>query len=141
MGILRRKKVEDTKDEDVRVVSISGDSDTVTSAKKMEKKAVDKKVSSTEFARAVLISPIITEKSATLASEGKYVFQIKPDAGRIEVKQAIFEVYGVRPVSVNIQRYRRDSVRFQRRLGKQKAWKKAIVTVPKGKTIDVYEGV
>lgn len=89
----------------------------------------------------VIISPLVTEKSAGMAQAGQYVFEIAPSANRIQVRSAIKAMYGITPARVNIQNYRGKRVRFGRRLGTRKAWKKAIVTLPKGKTIDVYEGV
>lgn len=89
----------------------------------------------------ILICPLVTEKSATLASVGHYVFEINPRANRLQVAQAFKAVYGVVPVKVQIQNIRRESVRFGRFRGKQKSWKKAIVCLPKGKTINVHEGI
>ena len=91
--------------------------------------------------RNIIVRPLVTEKAARLASVGKYVFEVVKDAGRVEVQQSIAQIYGVRPVAVNIQNYRGKRVRFGRRFGQRKAWKKAIVTLPKGEKIDVYEGV
>jgi large subunit ribosomal protein L23 len=89
----------------------------------------------------VLIRPVVTEKSAVLASFGQYVFMVNPDANRVRVGQAVKAVYGIQPSDVRIQNVRSEPVRFGRVYGKQKVWKKAIVTLPKGKTIDVYQGV
>jgi large subunit ribosomal protein L23 len=89
----------------------------------------------------ILLRPLVTEKSATLASAGQYVFEIKPSAGRSQVAAAVTAIYGVKPKKVQIQNLRREPVRFGRRRGYQKAWKKAIVCLPKGKTISVHEGV
>lgn len=89
----------------------------------------------------IIVRPLVTEKAAELADSGKYVFVVKKDANRIEVRNAVKAVYGVLPIKINIQRVRGDVVRFGRTRGKQKGWKKAIVTLPKDKKINVYEGV
>ncbi len=89
----------------------------------------------------VVIRPVITEKSAHLAAENKYVFEISTDATRIDVKRAMKAMYGIAPTKVNMRNVTGKHVRFGRRQGKRKDWKKAIVTLPAGKTIDVYEGV
>lgn len=89
----------------------------------------------------ILLRPLVTEKSATLTSAGQYVFEVKTSANRIQVAEAIKAVYGVKPLKVQIQNLRREPVRFGRHRGKQKARKKAIVCLPKGKTISVHEGV
>lgn len=90
---------------------------------------------------SVLVRPLVTEKSAVLASMGQYVFVVKNEANRVAVGQAVKALYGIQPISVRIQNVRSKTVRFGRRTGKRKAWKKAIVALPKGKTIDVYAGV
>lgn len=88
-----------------------------------------------------LIRPLVTEKAAVLASMGQYVFLVHPYANRVAVGRAVKTMYGVQPTGVRIQNVRAKSVRFGRRLGKRKAWKKAIVSLPKGTSIDVYAGV
>lgn len=89
----------------------------------------------------LIVRPIVSEKSARLATEGTYVFEVATSANRVEVGQAIFQMYGVRPTKVNILVQRGNQVRSGRRLGVQKRRKRALVTLPKGKKIDVYEGV
>ncbi|MFA6131860.1 MAG: 50S ribosomal protein L23 [Patescibacteria group bacterium] len=111
----------------------------VKAAKEKTAKTSKKEISET-LAR-VLIRPLVTEKSATQTSFGQYVFEINPKSDRREVAAAVFALYGVKPTSVGILNMRREPVRFGRHRGMQKAWKKAIVRLPKGKTINVHEGV
>jgi large subunit ribosomal protein L23 len=89
----------------------------------------------------IILRPIVTEKAAHLAAEGQYVFAIAPHATKVQVKNAIRIMYGMTPISVNMQVVEGKAVRFGRSLGKRKNWKKAIVTLPEGKKIEVYEGV
>lgn len=89
----------------------------------------------------VILRPLVTEKAAIIAHAGQYSFLVAPNANRVAVRSAIKAMYGVIPESVNIQRVRGKFVRFGRAMGQRSDWKKAIVTLPKGKTIDVYEGV
>lgn len=89
----------------------------------------------------ILVKPLVTEKAAVMASHGQYSFRVAMDANRVQVKQAVKALYGVLPVSVNIQRVRGKFVRFGGRGGMRQTWKKAIVTMPKGSSIDVYAGV
>lgn len=89
----------------------------------------------------VLIRPFVTEKSTYLASQGKYVFEVAGSANKIQIAQAITDLYGVTPVGVNVVRVRGKVVAYGRSLGKRKDIKKAIVTLPQGKTIEVFEGV
>ena len=89
----------------------------------------------------VITSPLVTEKAATIAHVGQYSFVVSMDATRVDVKNAVKAMYGVTPTKVNIMRVRGKVVRFGGREGMRSTWKKAIVTLPKGKTIDMYEGV
>lgn len=92
-------------------------------------------------ASTVILAPIVTEKAAHLASQAQYVFRVAIHANKIQVRDAIRMMYGVTPISVNMQKQDGKQVRFGRTRGVRKGTKKAIVTLPKGKTIEVYEGV
>jgi large subunit ribosomal protein L23 len=108
---------------------------------KVVKKKSAKIGSSSAVTTDVVIKPLVTEKTAVLASIGKYVFVVSGGANRVQVKIAIKEMFGVMPTFVNIQNVRGKRVRFGKRHGKRSDWKKAIVTLPKGQKINVYEGV
>ncbi len=88
-----------------------------------------------------LIKPLITEKAANLATENKYVFEVSVDSNKIEVAKSVEEVYGVKTINVNILNMEGKRKKQGRIIGKRKDWKKAIVTLKKGQTIDIYEGV
>jgi large subunit ribosomal protein L23 len=89
----------------------------------------------------VLVQPLITEKSAIRESFGTYTFMVALAATKLSVKQAVKDVYGVMPSDVRIMNVEGKRVRTGRNLGKRRDWKKAIVTLPKGKTIHIHEGV
>jgi len=89
----------------------------------------------------VLIKPLVTEKAASLGMHNKYVFAVSPKANKIEISKAIEEVYGIKPIGVNIINSEGKVIRSGRISGKRKDWKKAIVALPEGKTIKIYEGV
>ena len=91
----------------------------------------------TRHAHRVLLRPVLTEKSTRLQASGQYVFAVSPTVSKIEVRDAVFAVYGVRPTHVTTRTVAGKAVRFGRTQGKQKGWKKAIVTLPAGKTIDI----
>lgn len=116
-----------------------------TSAKKDDKKsgkiAKGKPERIFRDAYKVIVRPLITEKAANLGSENKYVFAVNINANKIEIAKAVNEVYGIKPVRVNIISVKGKKVRYGRIIGQRKNWKKAVVTLPKGKTIKVYEGV
>jgi large subunit ribosomal protein L23 len=89
----------------------------------------------------ILIKPLITEKVSTLGVLNKYVFAVARGANKIEVAKAVKEIYGIKPVGVNIINELGKKARYGRVSGKRKNWKKAIVTLPAGQTIKIYEGV
>lgn len=89
----------------------------------------------------ILIKPLITEKASILGSQNKYFFEVDKNSNKVEVAKAIKSVYGVMPEKVNIVSVGGKKVRTGRVAGKKKDWKKAIVTLPEGKSIKIYEGV
>ena len=106
--------------------------------KKVEVKAdVVKQKESTGNAYRVLLAPIVTEKSALLAKSSQYIFLVAATANKMEVRNAVQSVYGIRPIDVNMVSLPGKVVRFGRNTGRQVKRKKAIVTLPIGKTIDV----
>lgn len=112
----------------------------------VQEKATDRKKEPTKKERAgayssVLIQAHVTEKSTHGAAHSHYVFDVTPDANKTEVKKAVCAFTGITPVSVNIMRVKGKRVRFGKVRGVRKDTKKAIVTLPKGKTISLYEGV
>src|SRR3989339_899848 len=118
-----------------------------TAAKKTGKKPAGKPVADkTNIAKAakyaeILLAPHITEKSTHFTKENKYVFKIHPQANKIEIAKAIFAIYNIKPTKLNIITSQGKSTHFGRIKGKRKNWKKAIVTLPTGKTLDIYEGI
>jgi len=110
-------------------------------AAQTEAKTEVKKEASESSAYRVLIRPLLTEKGSHLGIENKYLFEVGYDTNKIEVAKAIEAVYGVKPTKVNIIKLAGKIVRRGRYEGRRKNWKKAIVTLPKGKTIQIYEGI
>lgn len=89
----------------------------------------------------VIVKPLITEKVSGLGVLNKYVFAVAKDTNKIEIAKAIKEIYGIKPTAVNIVRMIGKKARYGRISGKRKDWKKAIITLPEGKVIKIYEGV
>lgn len=110
---------------------------------KVTKDGVKTKIAVRRHSQAyrILVRPIITEKGTGLAALGKYLFEVEYKANKIEIAKAIHELYGIKPVKVNIVRMEGKVKTRGRIVGKRKDWKKAVVTLPAGKTINVYEGV
>jgi len=95
----------------------------------------------TKEAYRFLQSAVVTEKATNLAGISKYAFRVSNDANKIEVAKAIYHVYGVKPLAINMICMRGKNVRHGRTSGKTKNWKKAIVTLKPGEKIEIYEGV
>ncbi len=91
----------------------------------------------------VLLRPIVTEKSMTKTNEGKYTFEVRRDATKQEIAEAVAEAFKVDVVDVNTIAVRGKTRRLGRRTGRTSDRKKAIVTVAKGQRIERYfvEGV
>lgn len=105
--------------------------------------ATGKKVAATKFdgAHRVLIRPLITEKAANFGVLNKYAFVVTGNSNKVEVAKAVLAVYGVKPVNVNIVCVKGKAVTRGRIKGRRSDLKKAIVTLKKGDTIQIYEGV
>jgi large subunit ribosomal protein L23 len=91
-------------------------------------------------ARDVLIAPIVSEKSYSLIDNHKYTFRIHKDAHRLQVRQAVEELFGVHVVSVNIAHVKSKPKRRGMATGRKPGWKKAIVQVREGETIEIFAG-
>jgi large subunit ribosomal protein L23 len=141
------KKSPSQADQSVKAVPVVKDDKSMkdlyaTTAVKTDKNAKNKGVISKHTrAYRVLVKPLITEKGTQLASLGKYLFVVENKTNKIEVAKAIEDLYGVKPLKVNMVLMEGKTKVRGRIIGKRKDWKKAIVTVPKGKTLDVYEGI
>ena len=88
-------------------------------------------------AKNVIIRPRITEKAANLSSDNVYVFEIRKEATKTEVANAIQALYKVKPVKVNVVNTcaRRVRLRRTRGFGKTASFRKAYVFLKKGDTI------
>ena len=89
----------------------------------------------------VLKRPVITEKSGYLSGNlHRYSFEVDRRANKHEIKQAVEEVFGVSVTAVNVMNVRGKTRRVGRQTGRTPDWKKAIVTVAPGDTIEIFEG-
>lgn len=85
----------------------------------------------------VLSTLLRTEKGVTLADGSKYLFAVRKDANKIQIKKAVEDVYKVKVADVNTQVVPGKSKRVRTQLGKTPEWKKAIVTLKQGHKIDL----
>ena len=92
-------------------------------------------------AREIVVRPLLTEKGAGLKdNQNQYLFQVDRRANKIEIKKAIEEIFEVHITSVRTIRMPGKKKRLGRFEGKRPDWKKAVVTVRKGETIELFEG-
>ena len=90
-------------------------------------------------ARDILIRAIITEKTTALMEEGKYTFRVPLNVTKIEIRQAVEQIFKVKVQAVNTMRYEGKVKRLGRTQGRRSDWKKAIVTLKPGETIELFE--
>lgn len=87
----------------------------------------------------VLKKPVLTEKSMTLsAEENKYTFDVDVNANKIEIKQAVEAMFGVKVESVNVMNVKPKKKRMGRYEGKTNRRRKAIVKLAKGESINYF---
>ena len=91
----------------------------------------------------IIIRPVITERSMAAVAEKKYVFEVAKTAGKIEIKKAVEEIFGVKVASVNTLNVPGKEKRMgAARPGMTRSWKKAYVQLTEdSKTIEVFEGM
>lgn len=94
-----------------------------------------------ERAYDVILRPVISEK-ATLGSEHNQVtFRVRMDATKPEIKSAVEKLFNVKVKAVNTLRVKGKVRRFRGRLGRTPDYKKAVVTLAEGQSIDVTTGI
>ena len=113
----------------------------VKETKEVEPKKHKVKLSDKSAAFKILVKPLVTEKSAVEESKNKYSFVVAKFANKNQIKIAIEEIYGVKPSQINVANIEGRRVRFGRTMGKRNDYKKAIITLPAGKSIDIHTGV
>lgn len=85
----------------------------------------------------VLLSPHISEKTAVDAEmKGRHTFRVAADATKLEVRQAVEKLFGVRVTSVQMLNQKGKIKRFGATIGKRSDWKKAIVRLADGDDLD-----
>ena len=88
----------------------------------------------------VLLAPVVSEKSYSLIEDGKYSFRIHPDAHKTQVRQAVEELFGVTVLGVNIIKVQPKPKRRGISKGTRPGWKKAVVQLQQGDTIEIFSG-
>lgn len=90
-------------------------------------------------ARDVIIRPVVSEKSYALIEENSYTFLVRPDANKIQIRQAVEEIWGVKVVAVNTIN-RKGKVKVNRLVrGKRANSRRAVVKLAEGDKIELFE--
>jgi len=91
----------------------------------------------------ILLRPIISEQSTEHVDLKKYVFEVRPDVNKIEIKKAVEDLFGVKVQKVTTLNMKGKTKRLGRHPeGKRKDWKKAVVKLTDAsKTIEFFEGL
>ena len=88
-----------------------------------------------------LIHPIITEKATSLSENNKVVFKVRDDASKKTIKKNIEKIFKVSVIKVNTITKKSKSKIIRGKIGYKKGYKKALVTLKKGQSIDLATGV
>lgn len=92
--------------------------------------------------RDIIIKPLVTKKLALLNKQNMYIFKVAPRANKIEIRKAVEKLYNVAVEAVNTLRCRgKTKTRYVKKRmiqGKTCSYKKAIISVRKGDSIDIY---
>ena len=86
----------------------------------------------------VIIRPVVTERSFDLMEQGKYTFEVARTAPKEEIRNAVEKLFGVHVVKVNTINVKPKTKRVRYQAGKTRQWKKAIVTIAAGESIELF---
>ncbi len=89
---------------------------------------------------AVLLAPVVSEKSYSLIEDRKYSFRVHPDAHKTQIRQAVEQAFDVKVERVNIVHVRPKPKRRGLIRGRRPGWKKAIVQLRVGDEIEIFQG-
>ena len=85
---------------------------------------------------SVLLGPIVSEKSTLASANNQYIFKVRPDSNKREVKAAVEELFGVTVQGVTTSNVKGKKKIYKGKTGQRVNWKKAVVKVSEGQMID-----
>jgi large subunit ribosomal protein L23 len=91
-------------------------------------------------ASQVLLAPVVSEKSYAASTLGNYTFKVHQDAHKTQIRQAVEEMFGVKVERVNVIKVQAKPKRRGTFRGTRPGWKKAVVQLRAGDTIEIFEG-
>ncbi|GJM54815.1 MULTISPECIES: 50S ribosomal protein L23 [Coriobacteriales] len=86
----------------------------------------------------VIIRPIVSERTFDQMGDNKYTFEVAGDAAKQEIASAVEQIFNVKVVKVNTMWVKPKNKRVRYAQGKTRRWKKAIVTLAEGDTIEIF---
>ena len=89
-------------------------------------------------AHEIIIRPIVSERSYSAMEENKYTFEVAKDAPKEEIRDAVEKIFNVHVVKVNTVNVKPKNKRVRFVQGKTRTWKKAIVTIAEGESIEIF---
>jgi large subunit ribosomal protein L23 len=100
-----------------------------------------KPVISKEKMYLTIVSPLVTEKATALSERNQVVFEVAIDATKPQIKAAVEGLFNVRVLAVNTLVVKGKTKRFRGREGRRSDWKKAMVRLAEGQSIDLTTGL
>jgi large subunit ribosomal protein L23 len=91
-------------------------------------------------ARSIVIRPVISEKSYEMIEHNRYTFEVDKEASKPEIAKAVEEIFNVTVKNVNTMRVNGKPRRVRFAKGLTRSWKKAVVTLKEGDSIEFFEG-
>ncbi|HZT91595.1 MAG TPA: 50S ribosomal protein L23 [Gaiellaceae bacterium] len=91
-------------------------------------------------ASQIVLAPIVSEKSYAASTNGTYTFRVHPDAHKTQIRQAVEELFDVKVMRVNVIKVQPKPKRRGLFKGTRPGWKKAVVQLRAGDTIEIFEG-
>lgn len=88
-----------------------------------------------------IVSPVITEKATLVSEQNKVVFEVAPGASKTEIKESVEKLFGVKVTKVNTVTVHDKTRRFRGVPGKKSGYRKAVVTLAEGQTINLAGGI
>lgn len=88
-----------------------------------------------------ILGPVVTEKSTRVSEHNQLIFRVPLTATKPEIKAAVEGLFNVKVTAVNTLRVKGKEKRFKNTIGVRSDWKKAMVTLAEGQSIDVTTGI
>ncbi len=107
----------------------------------INKKEKEKKIDATVDSYDSVLSPVITEKATMASQYNQVTFKVSINSSKPNIKKAVERIFGVQVIGINTIRVKGKLKKFKGKIGKTPAFKKAIVTLKEGDTIDITQNI